>query len=210
MKLKKTIDVAGGPEGMEIANGKLYCALNYVNKIAVMDLATEEIKFIETSSVTSYFLKDDSNNLYVSLLSTYSNASSTTGLGYINTSTDAIESIYTLPSVSTNYSSIMSFNADKSKIYVCASSWVEETPDNWVQKGGLFDFDVASKEFGSTALVASIDGLNAVSVNPKTNDIYVLISQSATSTGELKVYNAAGEFQANYPTGIAPGWVLYK
>ncbi|WP_066627451.1 DUF5074 domain-containing protein [Labilibacter marinus] len=209
-KVEKTIAVPGGPEGVEIANGKLYCALNYDTNIAVVDLETEQVSFIETPAVTSYFLKDASDNLYVSLVSTYSNSSETTGLGYINTTTDELSATYTLANVSTNYSSIMSFNADASKIYVSAASWVQLPDESWVQKGGVFEFNVDTKEFGATPLIAEIDGLNAVSVNPKTDELYVLISQSTTSTGELRVYDNTGSLNTSYQTGIAPAWVLYK
>ena len=208
--VEKKINIPGGPEGLEIANGKLYVALNYDMKVAVMNLASEAVSYIETPAVTSYFLKDKNDNLYVSLVSTFTNQSSETGLGYINTATDKMDTKHPLANVSTNYSSIMSFNSDKSKIYVSASSWVEETTDNWVQKGGIFEFDVNTKTFGNTAYISSIDGLNALSVNPKTNDLYVLISQSTTTTGELKVYNSKGDFVSNYQTGIAPAWILYK
>ncbi|TLX74377.1 hypothetical protein E9993_12880 [Labilibacter sediminis] len=204
------IDMPGGPEGLEIVNDKLYCALNYSKKIAVMDLASNAITYIETPAVSSYFLKDDSNNLYVSLVSTYSDFSTETGLGYINTNTDELSSIYKLGNVSTNYCSIMSFNSDKSKIFVSASSWVQKEDDSWVQKGGVFEFNTDTKTFESEAFISSIDGLNGVSVNPSTDDIYILISESTTSTGLLQVYSEDGTLSNSYETGISPYWILYR
>ncbi len=208
--VESTIAIAGGPEGLEIANNKLYVALNYAAQIAVVDLNTEDISYITTPSVTSYFLKDAADNLYVSLLSTYSDPSAVTGLGYINTTTNELESTYALSNVSTNYTSIMTFNADQSKIYVAAASWVEESPDNWVQKGSVFEFDTTTKTFNTNPYISSIDGLNAVSVNPYTNELYVLISNSTTTTGKLVVYDENGDYQSEYQTGIAPAWILYK
>ncbi len=207
--VESTIEIAGGPEGLEIVNGKLYVALNYAAQIAVVDLDTEDITYITTPSVTSYFLKDDSDNLYVSLLSTYTDPSAVTGLGYINTTTDELASTYSLSNVSTNYASIMTFNADQSKIYIAAASWVEDN-GTWVQKGSIFAFDTTTKTFDSSPYVSSIDGLNALSVNPNTNDLYVLISNSTTTTGKLVVYDENGDYQAEYQTGISPSWVLYK
>ncbi len=200
--VESTIAIAGGPEGLEIVNDKLYVALNYAPQIAVVDLNTEDISYITTPSVTSYFLKDASDNLYVSLLSTYSDPSAVTGLGYINTTTKELESTYALSNVSTNYTSIMTFNADKSKIYVAAGAYGES--------GNIFAFDTATKTFNTNPYISSIDGLNAVSVNPYTNELYVLISNSTTTTGKLVVYDENGDYQSEYQTGIAPAWILYK
>jgi len=206
----KIIDIPGGPEGLEIANGNLYVALNYVNKVAVVNLSTEEISYIETPSVNSYFLKDASDNLYVAILSTYTNPEAFQGLGYINTTSNELENTYAISNISTNYSSIMTFNADKSAIFIAASSWVEESPKVWVQKGGVIKFDTASKTVGENAYISSIDGLNALSVNPSTNELYLLISPSSSVNGKLKVYNENGEFVKSYQTGISPSWVLYR
>ena len=68
--VEEKIALPGGPEGMVIANNKLYTALNYKDSVAVVNLATDEISYIETPAVTSYFLKDNRDNLYVSLVST--------------------------------------------------------------------------------------------------------------------------------------------
>ncbi len=199
-------EIPGGPEGMEIANGNIYIALNYARKIAVFNLTTENISYIETESVTSYFLKDDSDNLYVSLLSTYNDESTSTGLGYINTTNNEIESTFLLDNVSNNYSSIMSFNADKSKIYVLATSYDE----NYNLSGAVKVFDVDNKQFESSDFVSSISGLNAVSVNPDNDEVYVMISESTTTNGELQIYNENGEFVKSHLTGISPTWVLYR
>ena len=58
------------------------------------------------------------NNLYVTHVSTWTHFSAETGLAYINTSTDKIESAYALPNVSTEYGSMIRMNNDFSKIYV--------------------------------------------------------------------------------------------
>ena len=198
----------GGPEGLEIANGKLYAALNYKDSIATINLANEQISYIATPAVSSYFLKDNSNNLYVSFVSTYSDTSSFSGIGYINTTTDQIVNNNLLTGISSDYGSIMRFNNDKSKIYIIASSWVEDTPGNWVLKGGIKVFNTINSSF-ETAFLENVNGLNGISVNPTNNDVYVLISPSATENGTLKVYSSSGTLLDTKETGIGPNQVLF-
>ncbi len=208
-RVEKKIPLSGGAEGLEVVNGKLYCALNYLNNIAVMDLETEEFTFIDLPGVSSYMIKDDSDNLFISIIDSYSTNVTQTGIGYINTQTDQLEKVYELSGISTGYSSIMAANNDFSKIYIVASSWVEETPDNWVQKGGIQTLDVNNGEFETEPFLSNVDGMNGVSVNPETNDVYCLISESPTSGGVLEVYTPSKEKIGTYTTGISPAWVLF-
>lgn len=203
----KKIALPGGPEGLAIANGNLYVALNYVDSVAVINLETEAISYIVTPAVPSYFLKDASDNLYVSLVSTYSDFSTETGLGYINTTSNSLEQTYILDGVSSGYSSIISANTDFSKIYTLASAWVEETAGNWIQKGAVFSFDVATGEF--TSFADGLTGTNGVVSDPVTNDVYVLTSSSATEGGVIKVYSEDGTFVKDLTSGVSPYWALF-
>ncbi|MGQ1783837.1 MULTISPECIES: hypothetical protein [unclassified Saccharicrinis] len=207
--VEKKIPLAGGAEGLEIVNGKLYCALNYLQKVAVMNLATEEFTYIDLPAVSSYFLKDNSNNLYVSLISTYGSPSTETGIGYINTQNDELDTVHQLSGVSTGYSSIMAANNDFSKIYLVASSWVQDADENWIQVGGLQTFDVATSTFETEPFLSNINGLNGVAVNPETNDVFCMISESTSANGQLLMYNKDKELIKTFNTGIAPAWALF-
>lgn len=206
--VEKRIALPGGPEGSAIANGKLYVALNYVDSVAVIDLETEAISYIVTPAVPSYFVKDDSDNLYVSLVSTYSDFSTETGLGYINTNTDELENIYKLDGVSSGYSSIISANADFSKIYVIgAGPYYQDEAGNWVQDGMVSSFDVATKTYST--FVEGLVGANGVVPDPTTNDIYVLLSSSATEGGTISIYGEDGTFKKDLSCGVSPYWALF-
>ncbi|MDA3893492.1 MAG: hypothetical protein PF517_17650 [Salinivirgaceae bacterium] len=202
------IALPGGPEGLEIANGKLYAALNYMDSVAVIDLANNVISYIATPAVSSYFVKDESENLYVSLLSTYGNPSDKTGLGYINTSSDTFEASYDLAGISTGYVNILAPNNDLSKIYTLASSWVEEADGTWVQKGSVAVFDVASKAFETAMFVEGVAGINGVAVDKTTGNILVMVAESATANGKVMSYKADGTLNKEYETGIAPFMML--
>lgn len=200
------ISLPGGPEGLAIANGKLYAALNYDTKIAVMNLATSAISYISAPAVSSYFVKDQSNNLYVSLVSTYSDYSANSGLGYINTQTDQLTDTFKLEGVSTGYASILQFSPDYKKIYVVASSY----DANWVLSGGINVFDVASKTFEAQSFVSNVVGLNGLAVNPKTAEVYTFKADNTTAGGIMSIYSAAGDSISSFSTGISPAMAIFR
>ena len=198
------IALPGGPEGLAIANNKLYAALNYRDSIAVINLTSDAISYIATPAVSSYLLKDNSENLYVSFVSTYSDPSLASGIGYINTNTDVIESNTLLDGISSNYGSIMQFNSDKSKIYIIAAAY----DANWVLQGGVHVFNTSTKSY-ETPVVENLAGINGVAVNPQNNNIYVLLAPSATEKGTMKIYNTAGTIVDEQETGISPCQVMF-
>jgi hypothetical protein len=203
--VEKTIPLAGGPEGLEISNGKLFAALNYKPEVAVVNLSTEAISYIEMPAVTSYFLKDNAGNLYVSLLSTYSNFSTSTGLGYINTSTDKLTASYPLTNVSTDYASIMAMNKEKSKIYVVSS----EYDANWNLSGAVNVFDVSIKSFSPESLIKNISGPKGLTVNPEDGNIYLFTGETVTSAGLMKIYKPSGEFVKQEAVGASPTMAIF-
>ncbi|WP_430973050.1 hypothetical protein [Sunxiuqinia rutila] len=207
--VEETISLPGGPEGLEIVNGKLYAALNFKDSVAVMNLDDQAISYIVTPAVSSYFIKDPKGNLYVSLLNTYSDPSEQTGLGYINTVTNQLEDIYPLSGVSTEYASIMAANNDFTKIYVTAASYVQDGEGQWNLTGSLSEFDVATKTFGSEPFISNISGAKGVSVNPVDGKIYVFAGESVTGAGLMKIYNTAGELLSTKTVGASPAMALF-
>ena len=202
--VEKKIALAGGPEGLAISNGKLYAALNYSKKIAIIDLATESITYIATEAVSSYFVQDEINNLYVTLTSSYTNPSTETGLGYINTNTDAL-TLYALDNVSSSYSSIAALSKDYSKLYVVAAAY----DANWNMVGGVQVFNTSTKTFVTEPLVSGINGINGVSVNPVDGKIYVFVSNGSTTNGSMNIYSASGEFESTKTVGADPAMAIF-
>lgn len=196
------IALHGGPEGLAIVNNKLYAALNYKDSVAVINLSDNAISYIKTPAVSSYFLKDDADNLYVSLVSTYSKPSSVTGLGYINTSTNQLEKTYQLDGVSTSYVNIMSANSDFSKIYVMTSAY----DANWNISGAIAVFDVASKSYANNRFIEGVTGMNGLAFNDE--KVICFVSESVTGNGLAKTYTADGTFVKEYETGISPFMLL--
>jgi len=197
--VEKKIALAGGPEGLAIVNNKLYAALGYKDSVAVMDLGTEDISYIETPAVSSYFLKDNDDNLYLSLVSTYSDPSVNTGLGFINTSNNELTT-FQMEGMSSGYVNVLAANDDYSKIYV-----VNEGA-NWGDPGAVSVFDVSTKSFESDKFLEIVPGLNGLAYyNEK---VFVFVSESTTSNGKTMIYNADGTKDSEFETGISPFMLL--
>ena len=198
--VEKTISLPGGPEGMEVANGKLFVALNYKDSIGVIDLRTEQVSYIATPAVTSYFVKDKNENLYVTLVSTYINFSTETGIGYINTKTNKLETIYKTDNVSSGYGSVIQDNTDFTKIYVITSAY----DANWNLTGAIAEFNVASKSFNTKKLVDGITGISGIAVNPKDDNVYIFSAPSVTGAGKMDIYTSSGNFVKSHLVGAFP------
>jgi hypothetical protein len=199
-KVEKTISLPGGPEGMEIANGKLFVALNYKDSIGVIDLKTEQISYIATPAVTSYFVKDKSENLYVTLVSTYNNFSTETGIGYINTKTAKLETTHKLDNVSNSYGSVIQANDDFTKIYVITSAY----DANWKLTGAVAEFNVASKTFATNNLINGISGVSGIAVNPYDDNVYVFSAPTVTGAGSMQIYSPSGSLVKSHAVGASP------
>jgi hypothetical protein len=199
--VEKKIALEGGPEGLAIVNGKLYAALNYKKSIAVMDLDTEEFSYIDTEAVSTYFIKDNSNNLYASQISSYSSPSTEIGLAYINTSSDEYE-LYKLDGISASYVNMMAANDDFSKLYVMTSAY----DANWNLSGAVAVFNTESKSFEANSLVEGISGINGLGFYD--NKVCTFISPSTTANGKFVTYDAEGTLVKEYETGISPMMLL--
>ncbi|MFV0364926.1 MAG: hypothetical protein ACK5JS_00270 [Mangrovibacterium sp.] len=202
-KTSEKIACPGGPEGLEIANGKLYIALNYATQIAVMDLNSEEISHIEVGAASTYFAKDASNNLYVTLLSTYSMPAVTEGIAYINTSTNAL-TIYELSGVSGNYAKTIDISKDGSEVYVLAATY----DDEYNLVGGVSVFDTTNNAFKETPVVSNITGINGLTVNPDNGDLYIFKSNGTVDNGEMFIYRN-GEKVGTQNVGAAPIMAIF-
>jgi DNA-binding beta-propeller fold protein YncE len=198
MTVVDTIRFPGGPEGLAISNGKLYAALNYKDSVAVINLTSKAVSYIATPTVSSYFIKDATGNLYVSLVS-YDETK--TALGYINTISDQLVSTYPLNGISTEYASVIAANADCSKIYVAKATYK--------QKGSVYVFDTNTRTYNS-AIITDISGLKGLTVNPKTGDLYVLSAESTTASGLLRIYDAIGNFKSEKATGAYPTMAIFQ
>ncbi len=200
--VEKKIALPGGPEGLAISKNKLYAALNYKDSVAVIDLNSFSVSYIQTPAVTSYFVKDKTDNLYVSLVSTFSDFSEKTGIGYINTATNKLDAVYELENVSNSYVNMMSPNSDFTKLYVMTSAYDE----NWNLSGAVATFKVALKSFESKKFVEGISGLNGISFY--NDNVFCFVAENVSGNGKARTYSGQGTFTGEFETGIAPFMLL--
>ncbi|MBI9065915.1 MAG: hypothetical protein JEZ09_01405 [Salinivirgaceae bacterium] len=198
------IALPGGPEGLVIANGKLYAALNYIDKVASINLENDEVSLIDMPTMSTYFIKDKDDNLYVSIVGYYGEVSDSLGLGYINTTTDKLENVYPLSGISSSYGSQIAANSDLTKLYAVAASYNAI----WELVGSVAEFDMNTKSFASEMFVEGIVGINGVSVDAETNNVMVLKTAGADANGSVSSYKKDGTFIKEYTVGIAPGMLL--
>lgn len=203
--VEKTIDLPGGPEGLAVANGKLFAALNYRDSIAVIRLNNDKVSYIKTPAVTSYFLKDDEENLYVTLVSTFNDYSTETGIGYINTTNEKLAETFLMENVSTAYGSIIQANTDFSKIYLVTSSYDSE----WNLTGAVSVFDVSNGTFEAEPLVGNITGISGLAFNTNNDQLYVFSAPTATGAGSMKIYSEEGSFIKEYAVGASPSGAFF-
>jgi len=200
--VEKEISLPGGPEGLAIVDNKLYAALSFMDSIAVMDLSSEAISYIQTPAFPTYFEQDENGNLYVTLTRAWDDYTTQTGIAYLNTGTEEIEATYALDGVGTTYDNMLTFNSDESKLFVMTSGY----DANYNLSGGVAVFDVASKSFENDRLIEGVSGLNGITFFD--SKVFCFIAESVTGSGKLVSYSEAGAKLKEYQTGAAPFMML--
>lgn len=196
------IALPGGPEGVIIENNKLYAGLCTSAKVAVIDLKTEAISYIDVSAVPQQFVKDVDGNIWVSLVSKYSVPFSADklGLAVINPITNRVTTKVDFSEIGSN--GFIHISADKRTVYALGKEAWPGTAST------IYSIDVASKTLSSTALISGTN-FNGFNVNHDDDNIYVLISPSTADNGTLKIYNSIGVLLDEETTGIAPKHVVF-
>lgn len=196
------IALPGGPEGVIIVNDKLYTGLSTSNKVAVVDLATDAISYIEVSAVPQQFVEDVDGKIWVSLVSKYSTPfpADSLGLAIINPQSNSVTKKIDFAEMGSN--GFIHISSDKKTVYALGKEAWPGTAST------IYAIDVASQTLAGSALISG-EKFNGFNVNPKNEDIYVLISPSTSENGTLKIYNSTGSLQDEEETGIGPKHVVF-
>jgi hypothetical protein len=200
--VSKKIMLPGGPEGIIIANNKLYAALEFRDSVAVIRLDNHTISYIETPAIPQHIVKGKNGNLWVSLVSTYSDPASadSLGIGIIDPNTDQLTGRVPFSGISADGQ--LAVNNAKDKIYVMGKAAYPGTASS------VYEIDVAGQSIGQSALITG-ENFNGIGCHPASNNIYVLISASSQETGSLKVYDSQGTLLDTQETGVAPQEVVF-
>lgn len=194
------IALPGGPEDVTIIDNKLYAALTTTKKIAVIDLLTNDISYINTLAIPYHLIVDDAGYLWASMVSTWSVPVGTDSVGVtkIDPSTNTVVA-------NVNYSGIghngyIEYSNDN--LYIMGS-------EAWPKTGSNIAIVNTSTERLEDDSFISGEQFYGFGVNTTNNDIYVLIAPSAIDNGLLKVYDSAGALIDKKETGISPQHVIF-
>ena len=196
------IMLPGGPEGVIVLDDKLYVGLSVTNKVAVIDLATQGISYIEVSAVPQQFVTDGDGNIWVSMVSKFSTPfpGDKLGLAVINPKTDKVIDEVNFPGIGSE--GWIDITSDQKTIYVMgAEAWPETATT-------IFSVDVKNRTIGSNALITG-ENYYGFKVNPVNNDIYVLVSPDPSASGSLEIYADNGTLLNSETTGTGPNHVLF-
>lgn len=195
----KTITVGSDPEGMVIANGKLYVANSGgfdpvpANTVSVIDLTTlAETKKITVIADPVTITADSYDNVYVLSYGIYNSVNA--GLTIINAKTDAVSS---KPVVNLSYS-IPIFSQGDFVYY--------PTADN---KIAVYN----AKTQASSSANFITDGTTlqtpfAISGDPVTGEIFITDAINYTSNGTLYAFDKTGKKEYSITTGVSPGKIV--
>jgi DNA-binding beta-propeller fold protein YncE len=192
------------PDGLAIANGKIYVANsggyltpNYENTVSVIDIATfKELQRLAVATNLHRVCADKQGNIWVTSRGDYLNTPAK--LYCIDSKTDKItDSIQIAAS---------NFHLDGDKLYLVGSGWNSNTMQDESNYGIV---DVVTKQVISTQFItdgtdASIKNPYGITVNPITKDIFVADAGNYVSPGTLYCFSQDGKKKWEVRTGDIP------
>jgi DNA-binding beta-propeller fold protein YncE len=199
LTIEQRIPVGPNPEGIGVANGKLYIAnsggLNFPSvdsTVSVVSLQTlQEITRIPVGLNPGALEVDQSGNVFVISRGNYSNIPAR--LHKINSLTDQKET--TIPLAA-------------SSISLFGSQFLIAHQTNGSTAIALFD-PLTSTIISSNFLdLSPVQTLYGISYSPITSKIYCCDARNYTSTGYVHVYDNSGNYLTNYHVGLNPSKVL--
>ncbi|MDB4075731.1 MAG: hypothetical protein QNK78_04540 [Crocinitomicaceae bacterium] len=190
------IPVGNNPEGLAVANGKLYVAnsggLNFPNvdsTLSVINLATNtELMKITVGINPGEVVSDASGDVYVVSRGDYGAVPSR--LKRVNSTTDVLlqSFAFDINGISPMNSNFLVFDANSVSVFNASSEIIE------------------SSNFIDLSEVVTLYNVSYNSINDK---IYISDAMNYTNTGYLRKYNPAGVYETSYHVGLNPKKVLF-
>jgi len=197
------------PDGLGIANGKIYVANsggymfpNYENTVSVIDIASfKEIKRITVAVNLHRICADKHGNIWVNSRGDYYNTPSK--LYCIDSKTDQLTDSVNIP--------VSNFYLDDDKLYIYSSQWNNVNMNNKTAYGivDVVSKQIVSKNFITDGTDAEIKRPYGIKVNPITKDIYVTDAKNYVSPGTLYCFDKNGKQKWNVRTGDIPAHLVF-
>lgn len=201
LTVQQRIQVGSNPEGLCVANNKLYVAnsggLNYPNvdsTLSVISLSSHtELTKIVVGKNPGRVVADQNGEVYAITRGNYSSIPQR--MHRINTSTDMVEQTFTM-----DVGSIVPFG---NKFILTTSDFSGSSTT--VQ---LFNPQTELVENSNFIDVSSIETLYGIQYSSTTNKLYVLDARGFSISGKLKEYSTSGNFIREWTVGLNPTGVL--
>jgi YVTN family beta-propeller protein len=209
LQIVETCLVGFQPDGLGVANGKIYVANsggymfpNYENTVSVIDIASfKEVKRIEVGINPNRICADKHGNIWVNSRGDYYNTASK--LYCINSKMDELTDSVNI--------AVSNFHLDDDKLYIYTSQWNNINMNNEITYSIV---DVVSKQVVSRNFIT--DGTDAeikipygIKVNPITKDIYVTDAKNHVSPGTLYCFDKNGTKKWDVRTGDIPAHIVF-
>lgn len=206
LTLEGYVKVGRNPDGICVANGKLYVANsgglnqeNPDNTVSVIDIATfKEIKKIEVRNNLGTILSDALGNVYVVSREKFNHELNDYDcrLHRIDSETDKTITSYDLPilsfTISGNKAYMYSYNSQQEAIVVMDTRTGQIIDSNFIKDG------------------TSITRIYNITVNPINGDVYICDAQNYIVNGSIICFNQNGYHQFTFDAkGINPNSIVF-
>lgn len=206
LEIKKFITVGKNPDGIAVANNKVYVANsggldypNYANTVSVIDINTmEETKKITVNLNPGVIVADKYGDLYVVTRGNYNDVKAS--LQVIDSQTDELKKTFEdvqAVNLTINGDTAYAYYTD----YVAGSSTVISI--------NVKDETIISPNFVKDG--TTIKAANGITIDEITGDVLVADAKDFTNTGEVFCFNKKGEKKYSFTAGLIPkGIVVFK
>lgn len=189
------------PEGLTIANNKLYVAnsggylTNYDNRVSIIDLDSfKEIKKIEVATNLSKVKKDKNNVIWITSLGNYKTIPGS--ISAIDPSTDTVIKTINIP--------VSNFDFYGNELYYYSVDWSTNQPKSTYGKINIITKEKISGSFISEADKNKIVSPYGLIINKENGDIFIGDASNYVNPGKIFWFDKNGNLKNSQTTGVMP------
>ncbi len=202
LTVEQRIQVGRNPEGMAIANNKLYVAnsggLSFPDvdsTLSVIDLSSHtELQKINIGKNPSSVIADNTGEIYVINRGDYGAIPSS--ISRVNTNTDT-----EIEKLTINATHIIKKNND----FLIANY------DYNTQTNSVLLFDPLTEMVTNTTYIqpSNVTTLYGIQINPTNGNIYISDAMGFTNTGYVKEFSSSGNYIQSFHVGLNPNKIIF-
>lgn len=201
----KTIAVGSMPEGLLIANGKLYVANSGGNTISVINTATDAVEnTYEVTHGPSDLVQDKNHNIWILSAGNVVYKEDWSGIDYtkttpgalvkFNTTTMGVETTFAVPS-NQSMPKNLALSATGDKLY-------------FNYQGKTYEHQINATQLGTTVVIDR--DFYALAADPETGNIFGSDENGFAGDGTVFIYSPTGQKITEFKAGIAPNGFVFN